>query len=164
MSGRAEISACGTYRYRLERDFFRPGPIAAVFMVNPSTADAQENDATIRKLLGFGARLGWHSLIVGNVFAYRATDITELRHAPDPVGPHNERHLAQIFRDADVHIAAWGPRSKLPPALREEWRMVSTIALDEGYDLRCWGTAKDGQPRHPLMLAYDTPLAPWNAP
>jgi len=162
---RAVISPCGQYRYRLERDFYRPGPVAAVFMVNPSTADATENDATIRKLMGFGARLGWHKLIVGNVCAYRATDIRELRGlGQTAVGRDNELHLRKIMRDSDVHIAAWGPTGKLPVELRDEWRMVDGIARLEGYDLHCWGTAKDGHPRHPLMLAYETTLQPWCAP
>jgi hypothetical protein len=160
----AVISHCGLYRYILKRDFFRPGPVAAVFMVNPSTADASANDATIRKLLGFGARLGWHGLIVANVCAYRATDVRELGGVPDPVGPDNERYIRETMRDADLHIAAWGPVAKLPRELREEWRMIDVLAKDEGYDLQCWGTAKDGHPRHPLMLAYDTPLVPWVAP
>ena len=159
----AIISSCGLYRYRLERDFYRPGPIAAVFMVNPSTANATENDATIRRLLGFGARLGWHSLIVGNVFAYRATDVNRLAYeAIDPRGPDNEQHIRKIMRDADIHIAAWGPTSKLPRHLRSDWRMIASCADDEGYDLRCWGVAKDGHPRHPLMLPYESELRPWS--
>lgn len=163
--GDAIISDCGLYRYRLERDFYRPGPVAAVFMVNPSTADAKENDATIRKLLGFGSRLGWHSLIVGNVFAYRATDVKRLDwEAYDPVGPDNERHLREIMRASDIHIGGWGQLGKLPSRLRGHWRMIERCASDEGYDLQCWGTAKDGHPRHPLMLGYDTPLQPWKSP
>lgn len=161
----AIISDCGLYRYRLERDFFRPGPVAAVFMVNPSTADASQDDATIRRLLGFGARLGWHSLIVGNVFAYRATDVKRLDwEASDPVGPQNDRHIREIMRAADVHIAAWGPLAKLPNRLRAHWLLIQQCADDEGYDLQCWGTAKDGHPRHPLMLSYDTALRPWVSP
>lgn len=161
----AIISDCGQYRYRLERDFYRPGPVAAVFMVNPSTADATENDATIRRLLGFGARLGWHKVIVGNVCAYRATDVHELasigQHA---VGPDNERHIAEIMRGADIHIAAWGPVTKLPKSLRNRWKMIAETAKDEGYGLMSWGVAKCGHPRHPLMLSYETALAPWNLP
>ncbi|MEO7469918.1 MAG: DUF1643 domain-containing protein [Sphingobium limneticum] len=158
----AIISSCGLYRYRLARDFYRPGPVAAVFMVNPSTADASVNDPTITRLLGFGARLGWHSLIVGNVCAYRATKVRELATCGDPVGPDNEHHVRQIMRDADIHIAAWGPVAKLPREHRERWRMVADCAADEGFDLMCWGTAQDGHPRHPLMLAYDTKLQPWS--
>ena len=53
----AIISACGTYRYRLEREGRGDGA-TAVIMVNPSTADATLDDPTIRKLRGFGDRYG----------------------------------------------------------------------------------------------------------
>jgi hypothetical protein len=164
MRGSAELSPCGRYRYRLERNFFRPGPVAAVFMVNPSTADAAADDRTIGKLLGFGARAGWSKLIVGNVFAYRSTDVKLLASCDDPVGPDNDFHLRHIVHDADVHIVAWGPLAKLPAELRDEWRILFAHALDAKANLRCRGTAKDGHPRHPLMLAYSTPLKPWRRP
>lgn len=114
----AIISPCGLYRTRLERDLGRPGPIVAILGVNPSTADATTNDATIRKDIGFGARHGWGRLIKGNKFAYRATDVKVLRSVADPVGPDNDAHLEAIMRDADIVIAAWGPLSKLPTPLR----------------------------------------------
>lgn len=163
-AGSAILSACGTYRLRLDRDLGRPGPTVALLGVNPSTADAQVNDATIRKDMGFGVRHGWGRIIKGNKFAFRATDVKRLRTAADPVGPDNDAYLEQIMREADVVIACWGPLSKLPPNLRRRWYKVARIADEVGKSLMCFGTAQDGQPRHTLMLAYDTPLTAWNRP
>ena len=160
----AVISTCGRYRYRLERDIALFGRVAAVVMVNPSTADAETNDATIRRIIGFGERLGWSRVIVGNVFAYRATDIRMLASAADPVGPDNSAHLTAILREAEITIVAWGTLSKLPPALRGEWRTVSEIAAADGVPLKCFGMVTDGHPRHPLMLKYDLDLADWQSP
>ena len=160
----AIISDCGLYRVRLERDLGRSGPVVAILGVNPSTADATVNDATIRKDIGFGARHGWGRLIKGNKFAYRATDVKVLRSVADPVGPDNDAHLEAIMRDADIVIAAWGPLSKLPTPLRRRWKDVVAIADRVGVRLKCFGTAKDGQPRHTLMLPYGTPLVDWKLP
>lgn len=160
----AIFSDCGLFRYRLERELGRSGPVAAMFGVNPSTADAEKNDQTIRKDIGFGARHGWGRLIKGNKFAYRSTDIRGLRTAADARGPLNDHHLEQIMADADVHIAAWGPLAKLPPHLRKRWRTVAAIADRLGVELMCFGTAQDGQPLHTLVLAYDTPLIRWRPP
>lgn len=156
----AIISECGKYRYRLEREI-GDGPAVAWIMVNPSTADADTDDATIRKVIGFSRRLGFGRVIVGNLFALRATDVRELARATDPVGPQNAEYLEQI-RNADATvIVAWGPTAKQPPAWRNRrWR----TATAKFTNLMCLGTAKDGHPRHPLMLAYDTPLIPWRAP
>lgn len=140
------------------------GPVAAVIMVNPSTADAEEDDATIRRVIGFGKRLGWSKVIVGNVFAYRATDIRQLAYAADPIGTDNPAHLKEILAQAELAIVAWGTLSKLPPALRERWSIVSDIAASIKVPLKCFGVAKDGHPRHPLMLKYQTDLVDWRAP
>lgn len=160
----AIFSACGTWRYRLERDLGRAGPTVAILGVNPSTAGAEVNDQTIRKDIGFGARHGWGRLIKGNLFAFCATDVKRLRTAPDPVGPDNDLHLTAIMHDADTVIAAWGPRAKLPPHLRPRYHKVARIADDAGKPLMCFGVAQDGHPRHTLMLAYDTPLVAWARP
>ena len=109
----AIISECGHYRYRLDREIYPFKPAVAVIMVNPSTADATTNDATIRKLLGFGERRGWGRLIVGNLFAWRSKDVHDLANAADPIGPENDAHLRQIFLEADCVIAAWGPSAKV---------------------------------------------------
>jgi hypothetical protein len=160
----AIISPCGLYRYRLERHGLSGAGAVAWIMVNPSTADATADDATIRKVVGFSERMGAGWAVVGNKFAYRATDVRELRTAQDPRGPENNAHLEAIMREAPTVIAAWGPLAKLPKHLRNRWRTIRDMAGKAGVQLMCLGTAQDGQPLHPLMLAYDTPLVPWKAP
>ncbi len=164
MDGAAIISKCQRYRYRLERNLGTGGKIAAIIMVNPSTADAQVDDHSIRKWTGFAGRLGIGRFIVGNKFAYRATDIRELDTCADPIGPDNDRYLAEIMKDADLHIVAWGRLSKLPPRLHSRWREVVRIADQMSCKLFCLGTALDGHPLHPLRLGYDVPLVGWRAP
>lgn len=160
----AIISACGRYRYRLERQCEGVGA-TAIIMVNPSTADAELDDATIRKLRGFGDRNKWGTLIVGNLFAYRATDVRELGFASDPVGPENATHLARMICDAHRIVFAWGPVAKQPRRVRHHWRAVD---LATRYALKqplCIGEpAQCGHPKHPLMLAYSSPIIEWNTP
>jgi hypothetical protein len=160
----AVISSCGHYRYRLERDVGPSGPAVAILGVNPSTADAVIDDPTIRKDVGFGKRLGWSRIIKGNKFAFRSTNVKTLRLLDDPVGPLNDDHLARIMLEADIVVAAWGPLAKLPKPLRERWRDVVSMASRLGKQLQCFGTAMDGQPRHTLMIAYDTPMREWQVP
>lgn len=158
----AIFSPCGDYRLRLERVVDMHSPVtAALIGVNPSTANADTDDATIRKDMGFARRHGWGRIIKGNKFAYRATDVRRLRDIADPIGPGCDDELRQIMSDADVVIACWGPLSKLPRHLRARWRDVVQMAGEADKPLMCFGTAKDGQPRHTLMLAYDTPLIAW---
>ena len=111
----AVISSCGLYRYRLERDVAMAGPVYAFFGVNPSTADASIDDATVRKWTGFVKRWGGSRYLVGNVFAYRATDVRELVNDPGPAfSLANQGHLRDIAAAADVLVPCWGARSKVP--------------------------------------------------
>lgn len=145
------FSPCGLYRYRLERDL-RDGYLAS------------ENDHTIAKLFGFGDRHRADRLIVANKFALISTDIDGLKNAADPIGPDNDLHIEQTLRDADFHIVAWGGLNKLPPKLRSRWLRVCAIADRVGCKLYCFGVGKDGHPKHPLMLGYDTRIVEWNRP
>jgi hypothetical protein len=160
----AVISDCGLYRMRLDRGLSMIGPRVAVLMVNPSDGDAERDDSTIAKLYGFAQRHRWGHLILGNKYAYRSKHVTDLQFVDDPVGPENDRYLEQIMREADLHVVAWGPLTKLPQRLRNRWKEVVAIANRVGVQLQCLGVAKDGHPRHPLMQAYDTPLTPWTPP
>ncbi len=160
----AIISDCGAYRYRLAREGRGLGA-TAVIMVNPSTADADQDDATIRKLRGFGDRNQWGRIIVGNLFAFRATDVRLLGSVPDPVGPLNDAHLNVILGEVDRVVVAWGPVTKQPKAVRERWRHVTRMAASLGHHPLCIGApALCGHPRHPLMLAYAEPIQPWRLP
>lgn len=152
------------HRYRLERYLHREGRTAALIGVNPSTASDLVDDATVVKLYGFADQLGIARWIVGNPFAFRATDVRNLADAADPIGPDNDRHLEQILRDADLHIVAWGPVTKLPARLRERWREVVAIAARVGCPLHALATAQCGHPKHPLRLGYECRPTPWSAP
>lgn len=164
MKGTAVFSACGRYRHRLDRDLEREGPCAAVFGVNPSTAGADESDNTISRVCGFAERLGWGRFIMANAHDWISTDVKALARQPIPMSDEGRRHLAAIVAEADILVAAWGPLSKLPPPLRGNWAAIWHLARAAGKPLLCWGRARDGHPRHPLMLPYETALEPWSRP
>lgn len=140
------------------------GPRLGVLMVNPSKADATNNDPTIVRVMGFARSWGVRRIIVGNLFAKRATDIAELKtwDAERNRGPGNDVHLQQIIDDCDVLMVAWGTLAKLPPHLRKEWRRV--VKLAGPMPLYCLGTCADGHPVHPLFVKADTPLQLWSPP
>jgi len=162
----AVIFDCGRYRYRLKRPGTTNATRTAIIMVNPSTADAAVDDATIRKLRGFGERNMWGRLLLeGNLFAYRATDVRELGKVADPVGPENDDHLIQILAECDQVVCAWGPVSKQPKYQRNRSLNVWTLIKGAGLDPLCIGpVAKCGHPKHPLMFGYDNPILPWRHP
>jgi hypothetical protein len=142
----ATISACGLYRYTLERRWSdRVGRVLWV-MLNPSTADATTNDATIRRCIGFSHAWGYGALVVGNLYAFRATQPADLQKATDPIGPENDRYLREMTRTAALVIAAWGANAQ------PERAAVVTALLRHYGGIHTLGFTKGGQPRHPLRL------------
>lgn len=157
----AVVSACGKYRYRLEREVATEGPTFAYFGINPSTADATIDDATVRKWIGFTKVNGGRRFIVGNVFAYRSTDVKGLTLAGDPYGPENPMHLNQIIEDADILVPCWGDRKKLDRRLQSNFDWIKARFLVSGKPVMTFGFTSSGDPKHPLMLGYKTPLIDW---
>lgn len=160
----AVFSDCGQYRIRLDRVISEAGPAALFIGVNPSVGGGETDDPTIRKDIGFAKRHGWGRIILANKFMYVATDVKQLRLASNPKGVNADAYLDAMMREADIIVGAWGPLQKLPNELRRRWRTVAALAEAVGKPIHCFGTANDGQPRHTLMLPYDTPLEIWTPP
>src|SRR5437870_2889354 len=85
----AKISDCGRYRYTLTRRVGVGGPLVWV-MLNPSTADAEVDDPTIRRVMKFTEASDCGLAIVVNLFALRSPSPKALRGHADPVGPDND--------------------------------------------------------------------------
>lgn len=160
MEKTALISPCGRYRYRLTRRW-GPGALLPFVMLNPSTADADVDDATIRRCMSFARREERGGIVVGNLFAYRATDPEALRAVADPVGPSNVSALTGIIIDAAFAgvpvLCGWGAYSRL----KDQDAMLRRIAAKHGVKLVCLGTTMAGYPRHPLYVRRDQPLVEW---
>lgn len=150
----AIISACGTYRYRLDRIWEEGGPMLAFVMLNPSTADGEVDDPTIRRCIHFAKAWGYAGLIVGNLFALRATDPTELYTHADPVGPDNDIYLAQIAKDTHQTVAAWGSHI----IAVQRGRKVAAMPWNNLCALKI---TRDGHPGHPLYISGQTKPVPF---
>lgn len=144
----AVISECGQYRYWLSRhwdDTLRP---ACFVMLNPSTADARQDDPTIRRCVSFARSWGAGGVVVVNLFAFRSTDPSGLRLVTDPVGPENDTHLRRAVEQCHPVVAAWGAGG----GLRNRAAGVQSLLLQVGLPVTCLGVTKDGHPRHPLYV------------
>ena len=154
----AVISECGQYRYRLDRNLLFGTGVVAFIGVNPSTADAIEDDQTIKKMLGFAAHWGYLEVIVCNLFAYRDKDVSKLSGVSDPVGPLHAQYLAEVIEAADLIVPCWGSRKKMPRHLRSRPDECLDMLRLAGKPLKHLGLTTSGDPAHPMILSYNTPL------
>jgi hypothetical protein len=156
----AQVSADGLYRHRLDRIWDEQLAIVNFIMLNPSTADADKDDATIRKCVQFAKRWGHGGIIVTNLFAWRATNPEELEKLPNMsrgAGAQNDHVIASIAEMAHVIVCAWGNHGKITGAgssgtFQPRGREVIDGLRQNGYakKLHHLELNKSGEPKHPL--------------
>jgi hypothetical protein len=158
--GRAAIvSGDGKYRYLLHRVWDAGKPRALFVMLNPSTADAEIDDPTIRSCIRLSKSWGYGSFEVVNLYAFRATDPRALAREPFPVGPDNSGAQDAAIERCDVVICAWGAH-EIDTALARDLYDRATLHHPVCY---CLGTTKSGAPKHPLYIATGAPLVEYRA-
>lgn len=160
--GDALFSTCGRYRHWLSR-FWNDDdhqsrwsecfePYALWIGINPSTAEADVDDPTIRKEMHFTRAMGLSGYVKCNVMDYRTTYPVELlRPGVQPCSNENHHTIKRLADNAAVIVAAWGVLDK---PLRHLATSVTLMLSDKR--LMCMGLTKDGSPRHPLYLRNDS--------
>lgn len=154
----AEFSSDRRYRYSLTRIWDRKAPMLLVCGLNPSKAGASHDDQTVRKWVGFADRLKYGGFIAVNLFAWIATspaDLVKAARRHDIVGPLNDLTLFGEAARADRIIVCWGVQ-RYPERAAVALKLMNNPESPRKF--WCWGRTRDGHPRHPLRLAYATPL------
>ncbi len=164
----AIFSPCRTWRYRLDREFLRSGPTIVFGLHNPSTADENTDDPTLKRGIAFAHAWGAGRLVFVNSWAGVATKQKDLWLMDDPIGPQNDLHIIQVAREVrktnGFFVFAWG-RINPPQYLRRvaisRLYKFENLVRSQGCEIRILGLTKAGYPRHPLYLKADTEPTIW---
>ena len=153
----AAFSRCRRWRYLLWRRWDARKPVANFLMLNPSTADEVQLDASCTRARNYAERWGFGMLLITNLFAWRATDPEEMKRSRDPVGRGNDAAILRAARAAGVVVCAWGNHgahlgraAKVAEDLRRAGVRLHFLKIN--------GT---GQPAHPLYLRGDLGPVRW---
>ena len=134
--------------------------------INPSTAEPDNLDNTLKSVERIALGNGFDSFIMFNVYAQRATNPDAMEKVYNPL-LHREnleafRYVLSISEHPAVW-AAWGAiiekRKYLPDCVRD------MVAVGEAYGAtwHCAGAiTKKGHPHHPLYLRKDEKLKPFD--
>jgi hypothetical protein len=161
----AHISVCGHYRYSLSRVWDDKLPTVQFVLLNPSTADAVHDDPTVRRCVGFAKRWGCGQMAIKNIFSLRATHPADLKGCGDLHGDrfflieNVWRLMAQcppVQEAIGFVVLGWGTHGDL--AGRGEQVLNYARSVPDHIPIYTFGFTKNGNPRHPLFLPYDTPL------
>jgi hypothetical protein len=149
-----------TVRWWLYRCWDTSRPWLIFVMLNPSTADANDDDPTIRRCIRFAKDNDYGSLGVVNLCPYRATNPNGLLQWVKST-PHEYRH--EVFQINLEHIRtwcrgravilAWGAQAS---KISEEAEEVKAVVMSCANKVYCLGRTEHGQFKHPLYLPADT--------
>ena len=157
----AQISDCGHYRYELRRIWNDALPPMLLVMLNPSKADAEEDDPTITRVMRRARDANCGSIIIVNLGAGRNTVPQMWMAMPDPIGSKNDVSirvaLGEVLAKKGIAVVGWGARGGFMNRDRAFLRMAKESAVP----LYCLGKTKRGHPRHPLYVSYETQLTPY---
>jgi len=114
----AVLSPCLRFRYLLKgawlSDAAAPGTVCFIGL-NPSTADAEVDGSTIRRMCGFASHLGFASIAVVNLCPIRATNpkrMLKMAASKDPrylkAFAKNDEVVKQACREVVMVIPRWG--------------------------------------------------------
>ena len=152
----AVFSPCDNYRYGLWKIWQPDLPLLMFIGLNPSTADARQDDPTIRRCTGFARRWKYGGVLVANLFGFRATRPADLFASPSPAGPDNKRWLANLSRRADKVVAAWGNDGQR--------RLPADCLTAVNKPLYCLRQNLTGAPAHPLYIPATARLRRFHMP
>lgn len=142
----AEFSDDGKYRFRLWRIWATGGRRVTWVMLNPSKANAMQDDPTLRRCIHFSRAWGFDCLDVVNLFAYVSSDPAELDSVSDPIGYLNGDALEYAGRHSEMIVCAWGNH----PMAKKRGVHVARGLTSLGNKLWSLGLTLDGSPMHPL--------------
>ena len=134
--------------------------------INPSTAEPENLDNTLKSVERIALGNGFDSFIMFNVYAQRATNPDTMERTCNTM-LHKEnleafRYVLSISEKPAVW-AAWGTiiekRDYLPSCLRD----MLAVGKEYGASWYCAGrTSKKGHPHHPLYLRKDEKIRPFD--
>ncbi len=167
----ASFSDCGMYRWNLKRRISSNSNSLIFIGLNPSKADSQLDDPTIRRLSSFARRWDYGSLIVLNLFAKISSSPSILERSSDPIGYRNNDELVKwIYRWSHNPFLelwlGWGNKGILRSRNLEILRIlkINEIVRRSHYPSASGplaiGLTLKGNPRHPLYLSSQASLRP----
>lgn len=159
MSRLTAFSSDRRHRFTLWREWDENKLPCVFICLNPSTADEQQDDPTVRRCIDYAKRWGYGSFCMLNLFSLRATDPKVMKASFEPHLPANDLFILETVAEAGHAHCAWGNDGAHFDRAEEVLRKLR--ALQPPVALFHLGLTGKGQPKHPLYLKADTDILPF---
>ena len=129
-----------------------------VIGINPSTADKENSDRTITRVIGHAQRFGYDSFKMINIYPLRATNFAELPKEFDKkLHEQNLIEIKKAIQNASAILCAWGTYIYSRDYFKICYKELSEIIINANIPTYCLGVTKGGHPLHPLLRGIPTP-------
>jgi hypothetical protein len=140
----ADFSEDRLYRYSLWRIWDESKPLVMFIGLNPSTADAENDDPTIRRVKSIAANLGYGGVYMCNCFSYISTNPAMLQAETLEAIMKNADVIKRVAERCTEIIFAWG-----------NFDIVRKRGVDKQLsaafpNAKALFINKNGSPKHPL--------------
>lgn len=151
----ADFSDCKLYRYSLWRIWDESKPFIMFIGLNPSTANADTDDPTIRRVKSIAENLGYGGVYMCNCFSYISTNPNFLKNESLEAMVRNGVIIARVAKSCADIIFAWG-----------NFSIVRDMGLDQKLSeifpqAKALHINKNGSPKHPLYCRKDIVPVPF---
>lgn len=153
----AVFDATLRHRYTLTRTWgTNPDPFVVIGL-NPSTADASQDDPTIRRCIDFADQMGFGEYVMLNAHSFRATDPKVMRANYDPAD--DAANDAWIW--AELTRVPWAVCAWSDLVTPERTKAILGLFAQARCEPRVFGLTKRGNPRHALYLPRTARPVKW---
>ena len=143
---RAKFSIDKKHRYELSRHWDLSKSDILFIMLNPSIANEDIDDPTIKRLISFTREFKHGGFFVANLFTY-ITPYSKTLDTSIGLTKLNLKTIKNLVNKVDEVIYAWGNSIKEPQELKN---LVKNP--------KCFGKNLNGTPKHPLYLSSNSKL------
>ena len=143
---KAKFSKDKKHRYELSRHWDLSKSDILFIMLNPSIANEDIDDPTIKRLISFTREFKHGGFFVANLFTY-ITPYSKTLDTSIGLTKLNLKTIKNLVNKVDEVIYAWGNSIKEPQELKN---LVKNP--------KCFGKNLNGTPKHPLYLSSNSKL------
>lgn len=150
IKGDVLFSPCKKHRLYLTRIWEPTGSIVMFIGLNPSVANKEKNDPTMRRVIDYAKQWGFGGVVMVNCYSYIATKPKDLvtENIPD-----TDFYIWKMGQNSAQVVFAWGAHKEA---------QVRAKYFEQCFpDAVCLTKNSDGSPKHPLYCRKDLTPTPW---
>jgi hypothetical protein len=156
MNKQAHFSQDGKHRFWLLRSWDENPRMVTIIGLNPSTADAQDDDPTIRSCIRIATHNGFGGFVMVNLFSFISAYPDKLKAAiaaGDAMRDETDTTIARMVANSHKTICAWGSWNFIDQRVQRVLELIEQPC--------CLGINANGSPKHPLYQKTETVIIPY---